>query len=269
MRQSLDQCSACPDGAAPKVSVVVPTFNRAGLLKETVESILAQTYTDFELIIVDNMSVDGTEEYIAGLVDPRIRYFRHPNCGVIAVNRNYGIRQARGEYVALCDDDDLWLPEKLQEQVQVLEGKPDLAMCYTNATVFDASGVIDNWMMKKKVFLAHYRHLLLGNFIPNSTVLVRRDLLAEFGYLDEDPRNMAVEDYKMWLKIASKFELFYVDSPLIRYRVHNGANSKNLGKMARKTMRIVAGEGRKNRFSPFFAFAFGRACIRAVYHSLF
>lgn len=166
------ELSAAPD--VPRVSVVVPTFNRAGMLKETVDAILAQTYTDFELIIVDNMSEDGTQAYVTAITDPRVKYFRNANHGVIAANRNFGIRQARGVYVALCDDDDLWLPQKLERQVYMLDCDNRIGLCYSNASSFDAKDTIDHWMVKKKVFDHHYRHLLIGNFIPNSTVLIRR-----------------------------------------------------------------------------------------------
>jgi glycosyltransferase involved in cell wall biosynthesis len=264
MSLSEPQPAARGTRAATKVSVVVPTFNRAALLKETVESILAQSYSDFELIIVDNMSEDGTAGYIAGLNDERVRYFRNPNGGVIAVNRNFGIRQARGEYVALCDDDDLWLPKKLETQVAVLNGDAGVGLCYSNASTFNASGVIDRWMMHKKVSRNHYRHLLIGNFIPNSTVLVRRQLLEKFGYLSEDPRNVAVEDYAMWLCIARESRMFYVDEGLILYRLHGAANSNNLAKMAHKSLRVIAAEFSRNLCSPFYAYALMRASIRAL-----
>jgi len=94
-------------GMPPCVSVIVTTFKRVKLLSETLDSILAQTFTDFELIVVDNISEDGTREYVTGIADSRVRYFRNANHGVIAVNRNYGIRQSEGKYIAFCDDDDL------------------------------------------------------------------------------------------------------------------------------------------------------------------
>lgn len=251
---------------APKVTVVVPTFRRAALLKETVDSILAQTYRDFELVIVDNMSEDGTEAYVTGLDDPRVRYFRNPNGGIIAVNRNFGIQNARGEYVALCDDDDLWLPEKLEKQVAVLDGCPDVALCYTNALTFSGERDFNSLLMQKRVFKGHYRQLLIGNMIPNSTVLVRRSAFATYGYLDVRPDYVAVEDYTMWLKIARRHRLCYIDKTLIRYRVHATANSANLGLMAVKSLRVCFGEARYNLFSPFYAYALTRAFARAVVH---
>lgn len=203
---------------APTVSVVVTTFNRAKLLAETLDSILAQTYTDFELIVVDNISEDGTREYVAGLADPRIRYFRNPNEGVIAVNRNYGIQQARGKYIAFCDDDDLWLADKLRQQVEILEQKPEVALCYTHAESFSGDKVIRQKMTGRQIHRNHFFQLLRGNFISNSSVLVRREVVQELGLLTTD--RTVFEDYDMWLRIAKRYELASIDASLIRYRLH-------------------------------------------------
>src|SRR3990172_12856550 len=99
------------------VSVIILTWNRAALLKEAVDSVLRQTYEHFELTIVDNESTDNTSEYVRGLGDNRVKYLSHPNQGILSVNRNFGIRRARGDYIAFCDDDDLWLPDKLKTQM--------------------------------------------------------------------------------------------------------------------------------------------------------
>jgi len=255
-------------GKAPKVTVVVPTFNRKDLLKETVDSILAQTFTDFELIIVDNMSADGTQDYVSGIPDPRVRYFRNANGGIIAVNRNFGVGKAYGKYIAFCDDDDIWVAEKLLRQVKALEEDQTAGLCYSNATSFNASGILEHRMMRKRVADQHYRHLLVGNFIANSTVLVRRDLLVNFGGLSENSRDMAVEDYIMWLSIAFRHRLIYIDEPLILYRVHSGANSANIVKMARKSLRVVVSQYSRNYFSPFYIYTLIRACCRVAFKSL-
>lgn len=251
-------------GRAPKVSVVVPTFRRAGLLKETVDSILAQTFADFELIIVDNMSEDGTEEYVAGIGDARVRYFRNPNGGVIAVNRNYGIRRARGQYVALCDDDDLWVPEKLAKQVAVLDGAPRVALCYTNALCFGADGVERTWMVKKKVFKNHHRHLLIGNVIPNSSVLMRKEAIDAVGLFLESPEFVAVEDFDAWLKMSREHEFAYIDEALLLYRVHGMGLSSAKSKMAAKTLKVLLSVASRE-FSARVCFACGRAFVRYLY----
>lgn len=219
---------------SPGVSVIVTTFNRVALLAETVASILAQSYTDFELIIVDNMSEDGTAEYVTALSDPRIRYFRNPNHGVIAANRNFGIRQAKGRYIAFCDDDDLWLPQKLEQQLALLEQHPEVAMCYTHAESFIGDTVLSARMNRRDVRGNHYFQLLRGNFFPNSSVLIRSEVFRELGLLSEDPQLR--EDYEMWLRIAKCYRLQGLDASLVRYRVHP---SNAAGNRAAETLRAI------------------------------
>ena len=218
----------------PCVSVVVITNNRLALLKETLASILSQTFTDFELIVVDNMSVDGTSNFINSLGDDRIRYFRNPNNGIIAVNRNYGIKYAVGKYIAFCDDDDLWLPEKLNLQVTLLENNLDVGLCYTNAESFIEDKIVAEQMINRKVLRNHFYQLLRGNFIPNSSVLTRRNIYDELGMLTENARLR--EDYEMCLRIANCHRLMGIDLSLIRYRIHSGNVA---GNKANETLRAI------------------------------
>lgn len=223
----------------PLVSVVVPTFNRAALLPQTVSSILTQTYAEIELIVVDNMSSDGTEEYVQSLADPRVRTCRNANEGIIARNRNLGIRLARGKYVALCDDDDLWQPEKLAEQVAVMEANPNVGLCYTNAVVFGEDVFGDVWLNKNKVFRSHFKRLLLRNFIPNSSVLIRKSVLDAEGGFDESGSLAPFEDYEMWLRIAHSHELIYIDKPLLKYRLHANNWAGRYGNRQRIVIRVL------------------------------
>jgi glycosyltransferase involved in cell wall biosynthesis len=252
----------------PHVSIVVPTFKRAALLRETVASILVQTFEDFELIIVDNMSDDGTEAWVGALDDARVRYFRNANGGVIAVNRNFGIKRARGQYIALCDDDDLWTPDKLEKQVAALERNSSIGMCYANASTFDADGPVSDWMMKERVFSHHYRRLLTGNFIPNSAVLIRRSVIEECGYFNQDPRMATVEDYEMWLKIARRHDMVYIDEPLLRYRLHAGAMSNSKTRMARRTLHVLLEETRSRGMSVPHLLALARSGLRVLYFAM-
>lgn len=221
----------------PSVSVIVTTYNRLNLLPETLFSILSQTFNDFELIIVDNMSMDGTSEYVASLTDPRIRYFRNPNHGIIAVNRNYGIRQAIGRYIAFCDDDDLWMLDKLSKQVALLETTPKLALCYTNAESFVGKKILSARMISRVVHQHHFWQLLRGNFIPNSSVLIRSNVFQKVGLLSESPDLR--EDYEMCLRIAHKHEIAGIDEPLIRYRVHVGNVAGNRVSETLRAIRTV------------------------------
>ncbi len=204
--------------SSPTVSIIVTTFNRVNFLSETIDSILGQTYTNFELIIIDNMSEDGTVDYINNLSDPRVHYYRNENHGVIAVNRNFGIELAKGKYIALCDDDDLWLPEKLSRQVTLMSNQPNVALCYTNAESFSDDQIIKRKMIRRRVRDNYFNQLLQGSYIPNSSVLIRVNIFEDLGLLTEDP--MLREDYHMWLRIAKNYDLKGIDESLIRYRVH-------------------------------------------------
>lgn len=229
-----------PGIAIPLVSVIIPTYNRAELLRETVGAVLCQSLQNFEIIIVDNMSHDETEDYIKSLADPRVRYFRNPNNGVIAVNRNLGIKHARGKYVAFCDDDDLWLPEKLQRQIEVMDNDAGIGLCYTSGCSFRDGKIIHERIVRRKVFSEHFRHLLWENCIPSSSVIVRKKVFEKTGLMDDRPDLVAVEDYEMWLRIAYVSKLAYVDESLIKYRLHNNFSSR-LAKIALKNVLALKG----------------------------
>lgn len=235
----------------PLVSVIIPTYNRAQLLRETIGSVLSQTLQDFEIIVVDNMSLDETESYVTHLDDPRIRYFRNPNNGVIAVNRNLGIKHAKGKYVAFCDDDDLWMPEKLQRQIEIMENDTEVGLCYSNGYTFRGGEIIHERMARKRVFSEHFRHLLWENCIPSSSVIVTKQILEKTGLMDEQPDLVAVEDYEMWLRIAYVSKLAYVDEVLIKYRLHNNVSGSGLANIALKNILALKGVGKKLEINGF------------------
>ena len=210
-----------------KVSVIVPTFNRAHMVTETIDSILNQTFNDFELIVVDNCSSDNTEAVIKAYTDERIRYFKHDNGGIVAVNRNYGMSQARGEYIAFCDDDDLWLPEKLEKQMLEFEKDRQVALVCTNAIIFDENGE------RGEFFKAGFpdsnftfESLVWRSSVICSSVLVRKSVIDDVGMMDESPEIFSAEDYELWLRIARRYRIKYIDLSLIRYRTHTGGYKK-------------------------------------------
>lgn len=207
---------------APLVSVVVPTFNRAQLLSETIDSILGQTFQKFEIIIVDNMSEDGTEAYVKGLDDPRIRYYRNPNNGVIAINRNFGIRQARGTYIAFCDDDDLWLPEKLQKQLTHFSAEGISCVATDYIPIGDVKFINKSLQFlpgeKYRDFL--YKEILFSfNPVVTSSTLVRKDFLLEEGGFDESRKFQFIEDWELWLRLSRKSKIRILAEELLKYRM--------------------------------------------------
>jgi glycosyltransferase involved in cell wall biosynthesis len=214
--------------AAPLVSVVVLTNNREVLLRETVQSILSQDLGDLELIVVDNESADGTARYMAGLADRRVRYFRNPNHGIVSVNRNFGIRQARGALVAFCDDDDLWLPQKLSRQVQAMRAAPAAVLCFTNGVAFRKGEDHELALVsgKKRLLRRAFAGLLLENTIPSCSVMARREALERVGMFDESAELVAVEDWELWLRLAHLAPPLLVDEPLVRVRIHESLSAR-------------------------------------------
>ncbi len=206
----------------PLVSIVMPTYNREILIKETIEAIISQTYSNFELLIISDGSTDNTEAVIKAFNDERIKYFSIENSGRPAVPRNYGIKQTQGKYIAFCDDDDLWTSSKLQKQVLFMETHPGTSLSYGFAESFgdpeDRGALLHT--KKESIMAESFEMLLLGNKIPLFTVMLRKDCLAETGVFDEDPALKALEDYDLWLRIAMKYKISCITEVLGRYRKH-------------------------------------------------
>jgi glycosyltransferase involved in cell wall biosynthesis len=210
-----------------KVSVVIPTCNRASFLKAAIQSVLNQTFRDFEIIVVDDASEDETPEVIRSFTDPRIRCVRHEANKGQGVTRNDGIRCASGDYIALLDDDDEWLPEKLKKQVSMLDSSPSrVGLIYTGFYRVEGliKRVIDQFIPQKHGYL--YEDLWAQNWIKTcSTVLLRRQCFEKAGFFDEELPSAA--DYDMWLRISKEFEIEYVAEPLVYYTVHDNRISTN------------------------------------------
>lgn len=237
--------------SAPRVSVVVTTWNRVALLRETLASVLAQTVTDIEVIVVDNLSHDGTREYVESLADERVRYLRNDNGGVVAVNRNLGVRSSSGAWVAFCDDDDLWVPDKLERQLEAAAAHPDAAAIATDATYFsvdadsgevteygslvDRSG--DGWVTFEDLVSRQRTQVAL------SSAMIRRDVFDTVGEWSVDADVFAVEDLQYWLRMtAAGLRFRHIDLPLVRFRVHPAsASAADTRVTALKCLRMVEG----------------------------
>ncbi len=192
-------------------SVIIPTFNRAAFLREAIDSVLAQTEKDFELIIVDDGSTDYTRELVAEYGD-RVRYVFQPNAGPSAA-RNLGIRHASGKLITFLDSDDLWLPHKLARQREWMAAHPQARLCYTDE-IWIRRGVRVN---QKKIHAKSggwiYPLCLPRCIISPSSVLMRRELFDAVGLFDE--QLPVCEDYDLWLRVASRFEIGFIAESLI------------------------------------------------------
>ena len=214
----------------PNVSVIVPTYNRADLLPQALASVLGQSYGDFELLVVDDGSTDNTADVVARIGDARIITIAQEHSGLPAVGRNTGMRWAAGPFIAFLDSDDLWLPDKLVQQVALMEANPALGLSYTNCYRFT-----DDPTRHEPTPLLRPQDMLSGDAfdqlygrpkIPNLTVMIRSAVVADVGYFDEDPQLKANEDYEYWLRIAARYPFGHITAPLALYKAHSGGISK-------------------------------------------
>lgn len=226
----------------PKVSVIIPTHNRAELVEKAIKSVLAQTYTDHEILVCDDASTDNTPHVIKSFKDPRIRYTRYENnIGVIEV-RNNAIMKSTGSYIAFLDDDDEWLPTKLEKQVSVLDDSPDnLGLVYTGVYSIDTSGrIVEITIHRFKGNVLN--RLLFNSFITTSTVIVKKQCFDIVGLFD--PEYQSASDNDMWIRIAEIFEFDYVGEPLINYLITQISISRNYNKVTKGLERLIAKHNR-------------------------
>jgi glycosyltransferase involved in cell wall biosynthesis len=195
----------------PLVSVIIPTYNRSEMLKQAIDSVLAQDFDDFELIVVDDGSTDNTPEILDAYKD-KIVYCRQDNKGVSAA-RNRGIHLSSGELIAFLDSDDLWLPGKLSCQVDFFNSHADALICQTQETwVRNGRRVNPKNRHQKESGMIYERSLALCLVSP-SAVMMRKRLLDRVGNFDENLP--ACEDYDLWLRISCRFPVHLIDIPLI------------------------------------------------------
>lgn len=206
--------------AAPRVSVIIPTYNRGDLLCLAIDSVLKQSFRDYELIVVDDGSTDGTASLIRSYLD-RITYIVQANGGVAAA-RNNGIRASHGAFLAFLDSDDLWRAEKLELQVRFADANPQYGLIATEISSFNERGRVP---ARTKATMYPIKNgmvvedLLFANWIQTSTVLVRRECLEHAGAFDEGVGQFG-EDWLLWMHVASRFPIYFMPEPLVDYRVH-------------------------------------------------
>nr|WP_319775851.1 glycosyltransferase [uncultured Sphaerochaeta sp.] len=205
--------------STPAVSVIVPTYNRAHLLGQTVHSVLNQTYADFELVIVDDGSEDDTASMVSRISDSRIKFFQKGNGGISSA-RNLGIRRSEGRYLAFLDSDDIWLPELLAQEVPVLDNSPAYGAVYARSQYMSEHGrLLPQIDGSRERFPGDpMASMLYGYFVSTPTVLVRRECFDRVGCFDENL--VGREDYDMFLRIARHYRYCFIDRILARIRIH-------------------------------------------------
>jgi glycosyltransferase involved in cell wall biosynthesis/GT2 family glycosyltransferase len=224
--------------SSPTVSVAICLHDSARYVEETLESVLAQTYRCFEVLLVDDGSTDGCADKIESRFrDPRLRILRQVHRG-LGHARGVGLAHARGEYVAFLDHDDVWLPHKLEMQVRIAQEQPDLGLVFSDCFFVDGGGTCLGRLSGRYDYASidlggtrALRELLFrGCFIDLSTVLGRAEALREAGGFDS--RYTYVEDYDMWLRVARKRRIFFVAEPLAKRRIHDGQFTRRYPRLA-------------------------------------
>ena len=225
----------------PDVSVVIPTHNRRQLLGQAVRSALGQVGVEVEVIVVDDGSSDGTADAVASLGDDRVRLIRHPRPLGVAVARNAGAGAARGAWVALLDDDDLWAPDKLKRQLEAASAA-EAGWVYAGVVEVDADGRLlgGGAPPSPEELLAGLRR---RNLMPagSSNVAVRSDLLSATGGFDPRLRHLA--DWDLWLRLAGLGQPAYVPAPLVAYRLHRGQATLDTTGMLAEASELEARHG--------------------------
>lgn len=227
----------------PGVSVVIPAFNYARYLPEAIESVLAQTHADFEVIVVDDGSTDDTRAAVARFTDPRVRYVWQENAGLSAA-RNTGIREARFPFVGFLDADDAWAPEFLARALARFdELGSDCALVATDTSRIDADShplpanrharTSDAWSGELAA-----RNFCLRNRPLSSSVVIRRAVFDECGNFD--PALKSSEDRDMWIRIAERHRASFIPEPLARIRRHGANMSRNAPRMQRNSATVIA-----------------------------
>jgi glycosyltransferase involved in cell wall biosynthesis len=219
---------------SPLFSIIIPTYNHAHLIKKCLQSLIDQQFQDWEAIVVNNFSADNTLEVVESFEDNRIQIINFNNKGVIAASRNEGIRNAKGEWIAFLDSDDWWYPNKLSKITQLFN-KSDII--FHNLDVNMPKGKTRKTLKGRKLREPVFEDLLTkGNQILNSSVVIRKNLIEQEGYLNEDPNLFAIEDYDLWLRIAKITSRFnFINEALGAYWVSNYnysiANRKSIERM--------------------------------------
>ncbi len=223
--------------AGSRVSVIIPCFNAAEFVAATIESVLRQTRPAAEILAIDDGSTDETLAVLAGFGD-RIRVLRKKNGGP-ATARNVGIRHATGDYLAFLDSDDLWEEDKLARQLAEFEAHPETGLLFSEAWMFrEVAG--ERLPLRRIGYTGDpsFRQLLFGDYIPNSTVIIRRELVEAVGLLNERRELIGVEDYEYWMRIGRHHQLRGLAEPLAWYRIREG-NLMGAGEDIDKGLRLA------------------------------
>lgn len=220
----------------PIVSIIIPAYNQGEYLKQAIESSLAQTFCDFEVIVVDDGSTDSTPEVVKGFTDSRIHYLRQENKGLSGA-RNTGIRNSRGQYLTFLDSDDLFLPDKLALLIAAFQQHPEMGMIAGQALLIDEHGkLIDTTF--NSTMQGDSAELILGNPFHVGSIMVLKSWQEKIGFFDENLRSY--EDWDMWLRLVKAgCKIMTIDQPVSLYRFHTAQMTRNGSQMTRASFAVL------------------------------
>ena len=221
----------------PLISVVIPVYNGELTIADTVKSVINQTFSDFELIVINDGSSDSTLDILAGFQDPRLKIFTYTNAGLSA-SRNRGIGHGCGELISFIDADDLWTPKKLEAQLNSLRGDPKAAVAYSWTDFIDETGNLLGYGIHQTVKGYVFPKLLEFFFIGSgSNALIRKQVFDEVGRFDETLTS--AEDLDMFLRLAARYHFSAVSEPQILYRITDNSMSRNVIRQERETLKVL------------------------------
>jgi glycosyltransferase involved in cell wall biosynthesis len=225
------------------VSIVIPVFNGGRYLRRTIDSVLSQTYRQFEVIAIDDGSTDDSLAVLAEY-DDRIRVYRQANCGNVGAVRNAGIERSVGEFVAFLDQDDWWEPTKLEAQISVFRSNASIGLVHTGVCYFDQDldrevGPQNPAGRPQDLIGCCFETLLLDNAICNSSVLIRRSATETVGACSLEIAGNTVQDYDLWLRIAQVSQIGFVNRKLTYFRLHSSQGHKDRRAMLREELRML------------------------------
>lgn len=228
----------------PKVTVMIPTYNRADFICNAIDSVLGQTFNDYEIIVVDDGSTDNTQKVLSRY-NGKIKYYYKDNGGEGSA-RNYGINKSGGEFIAFLDSDDAWYQNKLESQHRILEKDFNIGLVYTAQHVIDENGKTTGEVKPQNP--AHCMKDLINGCRITMTVMVRKDLFLKYGFFDESMKINV--DTDMWIRLSNHTKIVYINEPLALWRRHGSNISGNMeqayvGEVKMYTKLVSADVGKK------------------------
>jgi len=223
----------------PTISVVIPAYNAERTILETIASVQQQSFSDFELIVINDGSTDRTLELLHSINDERLRILSYENGGV-SVARNRGISQASGEFISFIDADDLWSPDKLESQLATLQQHPEAGVAYSWTYFMEEKEGTRSFHPCDPIFFEGnvYTDLLVKNFIPNgSNVLIRKQAVESVG--EFDPKRTGWEDWDYWIRLAAKWSFVVVPKLQVFYRRSSDSASSKVDNMKKEALVVI------------------------------